>query len=107
MNYRKYKIRNCRRLKECNLCLTNIWPNEKYYDGGSGRRAHLACNDIEGGARFVKWMRGRGDAYKVLPMKFYKDGELYFARQGAEMSLSNFLKCEKELTALELLCHYP
>ena len=97
MNYRKYKIRTCRWLNECNLCRTDIVHGEKYYDGGSERRAHVACNDIGDAVKFVKWMRGRGEHYKRLPMKFYTNGELYFSSQGVEMSLSEFLRREKEL----------
>ena len=97
MNYRKYKIRTCRWLNGCNLCLTDIVSGEKYYDGGSERRAHLACNDITGMVEFVKWMRGRGEAYKRLRIKTYQDGEPYFSSQGAEMSLSEFLRRKIEL----------
>lgn len=98
MNYRKYKIRTCRWVNGCNLCLTNIVSGEKYYDGGSERRAHLVCNDIEGAMRFMKWMKNRGDFYKNLPIRFYQDGEPYFLSQGAEMSISEFLRRENELT---------
>ena len=48
--------------------------------------------------RFEKWMRGRGKEYKKLELEYYMDGEPYFCSQGAEMSLSDFLKREKELT---------
>lgn len=92
MNYRKYKIRTCRWLNECNLCHTDIVSGEKYYDGGSGRRAHLSCNDVGGAIEFVKWMRGRGEFYKRLPIKTYTNGEIYFSSQGAEISLTDFLR---------------
>ncbi len=97
MNYRKYKIRTCRWLNKCNLCNTDIISGEKYYDGGSKRRAHLVCNDIGGAMDFVKWMRDRGEFYKRLPIKFYQNGEMYFSSQGAEMSLSEFLKSQQTL----------
>ena len=96
MNYRKYKIRTCRWLNGCNLCGMNIVAGEKYYDGGSNLRAHLICNDITGGLEFVRWMKNRGEAYKNLCIKFYQDGEPYFSSQGAEMSLSEFLKRKEE-----------
>ncbi len=49
--------------------------------------------------RFAGWMRTRdGGAYAELKMRFYMDGEPYYASQGAEMSLGEFLRREKELT---------
>lgn len=92
MNYRKYKIRRCYTRHHCNLCNTPIFLNEKYYDGGYGRRVHLACNDVEGAIRFVRWMRGRGGGYAELRINHYLDGEIYFSSMGAELSLSQFLK---------------
>lgn len=97
MNYRKYPIRTCRWLNGCKLCGTNIVAGEKYYDGGGERRAHLVCNDITGGMEFVKWMKNRGEAYKNLKIKLYQDDEPYFSSQGAEMSLSEFLRRKEEL----------
>jgi hypothetical protein len=53
--------------------------------------------------RFVQWMHGRGEFYAKLPLKFYTDGEPYFSSQNAELSLSDFLRRERELTAPEQL----
>lgn len=51
-------------------------------------------------ARFCEWMQTRdGGKYAHLKLHTYMDGEPYFASQGAEMSLSEFLRREKELTA--------
>ena len=59
---------------------------------------------IQGSAlkRFEEWMHGRGGFYATLKLKYYKDGEPYFSSQGAEMSLSDFLKRENELTGKRL-----
>lgn len=96
MNYRKYPNRVCKSVHECNLCLYSIFYGESYYDGGFGRRVHLVCNDLEGGIRFVKWMRSR-KGYEALMIHIYTNGEPYFKSGEAEMSLSEFLKREKEL----------
>jgi hypothetical protein len=52
---------------------------------------------IEDSERFLKWMHARV-GYEKLPMKTYMDGEPYFSSEGAEMSLREFLRREKELT---------
>ena len=48
--------------------------------------------------RFVAWMHSRGGFYAQLEINYYMDGEPYLSSQGAEMSLSDFLSREKELT---------
>lgn len=49
--------------------------------------------------RFKKWMYTRkGGVYKDLKMKYYTDGEPYFAHFGAEMPLRDFLAREQDLT---------
>ena len=48
--------------------------------------------------RFEKWMHKRGKEYKKLEVKYFMDGEPYFESEGAEMSLSDFLKRETELS---------
>jgi hypothetical protein len=52
-------------------------------------------------ARFRDWMHSRGGIYTTLQLKYYQDGEPYFAYLGAEMSLSEFLRREDELTEPE------
>jgi len=52
---------------------------------------------IEDSERFLIWMHARV-GYEKLPMKTYMDGEPYFSSEGAEMSLREFLRREKELT---------
>jgi hypothetical protein len=48
--------------------------------------------------RFIKWMKERDNgAYSHLKMLRYMDGEPYFASQGAEISLSTFIKNEEKL----------
>jgi hypothetical protein len=37
-------------------------------------------------------MRGRGEGYEDLRIKTYMDGEIYFSSNGAELSLSYFLR---------------
>ena len=60
--------------------------------------------DIEHGiyespvARFRKWMHSRGEPYATLEIKHYMDGGPYFSFLGIEMSLSEFLSREEELT---------
>lgn len=49
-------------------------------------------------ARFREWMHSRGGIYATLKVKHYMDGEPYFSYGGAEMSLSEFLRREEELT---------
>jgi hypothetical protein len=53
--------------------------------------------------QFVAWMQGRGASYATLKLEYYMDGESYFSSQGAEMSLSDFLRREQELTGLQQL----
>lgn len=48
--------------------------------------------------RFAAWMHGRGGFYATLKLHYYMDGEPYFSSQGAEMTLSDFIRREKELT---------
>lgn len=44
INYRKYPLRTCRWINAiCELCLADITPNDKYYDGGFNRRVHKRC----------------------------------------------------------------
>lgn len=52
---------------------------------------------LQDSERFLRWMHARV-GYEKLPMKTYMDGEPYFSSQGAEMSLREFLRREKELT---------
>lgn len=47
--------------------------------------------------RFSEWMHKRGGIYAKLPMKYYKDGTPYFSYMGVEISLTDFLRREKEL----------
>jgi hypothetical protein len=54
-------------------------------------------DELLGAERFLRWMHSRV-GYEKLPMKTYMDGEPYFSSQGAEMSLREFLRREKELT---------
>jgi hypothetical protein len=56
-------------------------------------------NHLESTERFAMWMHGRGCSYAGLKLHNYMDGQPYFSSQGAEMSLSDFLRREKELTA--------
>ena len=52
--------------------------------------------------RFVEWMHSRGGYYADFKLKYYCDGEPYFSSPwGAEMSLSDFLEREEELTSPE------
>ena len=55
-------------------------------------------NELQDSERFLRWMHARV-GYEKLPMKTYMDGEPYFSSQGAEMSLREFLRREKELTS--------
>ena len=49
--------------------------------------------------RFTKWMHSRKNGvYKDLKLNYYCDNEPYFSHLGAEMSLSEFLSREEELT---------
>lgn len=48
--------------------------------------------------RFIEWMHGRGEFYATLQLHSYIDDEPYFSSQGAEMSLTDFLNRETELT---------
>ena len=57
-------------------------------------------DELIGAERFLKWMHARV-GYEKLPMKTYMDGEPYFSSQGAEMSLREFLRREKELIERE------
>jgi len=43
INWEKYTVRTCMSLHECKLCSEKITLGEIYYDGGYGRRAHVAC----------------------------------------------------------------
>jgi hypothetical protein len=49
--------------------------------------------------RFAEWIHGRCTFYADLKLLYYMDGEPYFASQGAEVSLSDYLRREAELTA--------
>jgi hypothetical protein len=41
--YLKYRIRVCRYLNRCSLCLGDITSGQSYHDGGYSRRAHTEC----------------------------------------------------------------
>ena len=47
MDYTKYKIRTCKSLHHCEICNGDITLDQKYYDGGYGRRAHDLCADAD------------------------------------------------------------
>ena len=43
IDFPKYPIRTCRSLLGCDPCGESITLGQAYYDGGYGRRAHVAC----------------------------------------------------------------
>ncbi|MFH1111019.1 MAG: hypothetical protein V1790_17740 [Planctomycetota bacterium] len=45
MKLRLRPIRTCMYLNYCDICNTDIVAGNRYYDGGRGRRAHVACLD--------------------------------------------------------------
>ena len=54
----------------------------------------LKSNNNKGGIveEFIAWFKSRGEFYDTLPVKFYADGEPYFASQGAECTLRDYLR---------------
>ena len=54
---------------------------------------------------FVKWFRARGDYYAKLSLRHYVDGEPYFASEGAECSLRNFLQVRDRVKDI-FTCYY-
>lgn len=41
--WQKYPLRHCNSLCFCQICEKDIVWNQRYYDGGYGRRAHILC----------------------------------------------------------------
>ena len=39
----RYPLRVCRSLHHCEVCNGDIRLGQEYFDGGYGRRAHVAC----------------------------------------------------------------
>jgi len=54
---------------------------------------------------FKRWFYSRGDFYKRLDVKFYTDGEPYFASQGVECTLRDYEE-RKELVKNIFTCKY-